>query len=144
MFSETSETTSGNPNSRYLWRIKAAYFFATPLILCLSVIRAVFRIDLSLAFGSPGAFHADKQRLEALSMVGAMVVKYYDDVQFVPAFEEEYVGRDGGYLIPPMHAAFLRAAMAMAKIPGVVEVLEKGKINSTLISKNDNDSRSNA
>jgi hypothetical protein len=144
MFSKTSENTSGNPNSPYAWRIKAAYFFATPLVLCLSIIRAVFRVDLTLAFGSPGAFHAEKQRLEALSMVGAMAVKYYDDVQFVPAFEEEYAGRDGGYLIPPMHAAFLRAAMAMAKIPEVVEALEKNKVNSSLISKNDNDSRGNA
>jgi hypothetical protein len=141
MFSETSETTSGNPNSRYVWRIKAAYFFATPLILCLSIIRAVFRIDLNLAFGSPGAFHMEKQRLNGLATVGAMVVKYYDDIQIVPALEEEHAGRDAGYVMPPMHDAFLRAAQAMAKTQEVVEFLEKHRINSSLISKNDNDSR---
>ncbi len=144
MFSETNEYISGNPNSPYVWRIKAAYFFAAPLIMCLSVIRAVFRVDATVAIGTPGVFVRERRTANTLTIIGAMVVRYYDDVQAVPALEEEYAGRDAGYLTPPMHDAFIRAAMAVSNIPAVRALLVEDNIPSSLINKNDNDSRGNA
>jgi hypothetical protein len=148
MFSETNETTTGNPKHPHVWRINAAYFFATPLIMCLSVIRAVFRVEVSVAFASPGAFEREQARHSALVGAGTMVVKYHDDVQIVEAVEPQFEGRDAGYTMPLMHDAFLRAAKAMAQVPDVVDRFNKLGIHSSLIHgdkpEHDNDSRSDA
>lgn len=148
MSSYSREEITGSDKARGARRVHTAYFLATPLIAALKVIRIVFRVDMRVAFATPGAFDDEAKEHRALVFAGAMIVKYYDDIQIVEALERDLQGRDAGYAMPPMHDAFIRAAQVMAKVPAVVEYINNLGIRAELVhgakSENDNDSRSNA
>ncbi len=149
----SGEETKGLETSPYARRVKMAYFLATPFLAILSIIRVTMRVDLKVTVASPGMLEAEKRQHSALVGAGTMLVRYYDDIQLVEAVESQFEGRDAGYMMPPMHDAFLRAAQAMAELPDVIDRFNKLGMHATLVHgeasdmtepKNDNDSRSNA
>jgi hypothetical protein len=148
MSSYSREEITGSGKARGAWRVKTAHFLATPFIVILSIIRIVLRVDVRISFATPGTYHKLDTEKDNFILAGAMMVKYYDDVQIVEAVEPGFEGRDAGYVMPPMHDAFLRAARAMAKTPSIVAHLNNLGIHAELVhgakSENDNDSRSNA
>jgi hypothetical protein len=146
MSSYSREEITGSDKARGAWRVKTAHFLATPFIVILSIIRIAFHVDMRISFATPGSYHRlDKEERDFI-LAGAMLVKYYDDIQIVEAVEPVFEGHDAGYVMPPMHDALLRAAHVMAKSPRIVTHLNNLGIHAELVhgakSENDNDSRS--